>query len=100
MARKEVGKELRLKFSFISAASPRTPGNRRRGSTLQLGTLSGRFKASLSLLLGEIRATRPHFVRCLKPNDDLAADRFDVPRLLQQLRYCGVLAAVEVARAG
>ncbi|KAH8067038.1 hypothetical protein JL720_12548 [Aureococcus anophagefferens] len=63
-------------------------------------TLAARFKASLGALLGEIRATRPHFVRCLKPNDDLAPDVFDAPRLLQQLRYCGVLAAVEVARAG
>merc|ERR1712138_78944 len=50
--------------------------------------------------LVEIRATCPHFIRCLKPNDANVPDVLEAPRLVEQLRYCGVLEAVRVARAG
>lgn len=73
---------------------------RRRPSLAARATLAQRFRASLSSLLDLIRATRPHFVRCLKPNDTLVADLFDRRRLSLQLRYCGILEAVRVARAG
>eukprot|EP00804_Cyclotella_cryptica_P021602 CCRYP_005870-RG/>CCRYP_005870-RG protein AED:0.41 eAED:0.41 QI:0/0.33/0.28/1/0.33/0.28/7/0/903 len=39
-------------------------------------------------------------VRCLKPNDELAPDNFDPKQIVEQLRYCGVLEAVRVSRAG
>ena len=48
----------------------------------------------------EIRATCPHFISCLKPNDANVPDVLEAPRLVEQLRYCGVLEAVRVARAG
>jgi len=39
-------------------------------------------------------------VRCLKPNDQNVCDNLQPDRLLEQLRYSGVLEAVRVARAG
>jgi hypothetical protein len=42
----------------------------------------------------------PHYVRCLKPNDNLEPDNFDPKNIVEQLRYCGVLEAVRVSRAG
>lgn len=42
----------------------------------------------------------PHYVRCLKPNDSLEPDNFDPSNIVEQLRYCGVLEAVRVSRAG
>lgn len=83
-----------------SGMSGRIGGASRRYSSLATTTVSQRFRTSLSSLLTEIRTTRPHFIRCLKPNDQNAANSFDRPRITEQLRYCGVLEAVRVARAG
>ena len=43
--------------------------------------------------------TRPHNVRCLKPNDAHQPHSFDHKRVTEQLRCGGVLAAVRVNRA-
>ncbi|KAK7247708.1 myosin-like protein [Aureococcus anophagefferens] len=75
-------------------------GGGRRASSLATTTLAQRFRGSLGSLLFEIRATRPHFIRCLKPNDRNLPDLISAQRLVEQLRYCGVLEAVRVARAG
>lgn len=44
--------------------------------------------------MGKIHQTRPHYIRCLKPNDDNAPDALNRSRLTEQLRYGGVLEAV------
>lgn len=84
--------------SSAGRQTPRRP--KKNSSSLATTTVAQRFRSSLGSLLGEIRATRPHFVRCLKPNDLNKPDLIDAPRLVEQLRYCGVLEAVRVARAG
>ena len=48
----------------------------------------------------KIYATRPHYIRCLKPNDENVPDNFNRRRTTEQLRYGGVLEAVRVARSG
>ena len=45
-------------------------------------------------------STRPHYIRCLKPNDQNVPDTFHRMRTTEQLRYGGVLEAVRVARSG
>ena len=47
-----------------------------------------------------INDTAPHYIRCIKPNDENEADFFHRSRVVAQLRYGGVLQAVQVARAG
>ncbi|MCU0338144.1 MAG: hypothetical protein MUF12_09850 [Sediminibacterium sp.] len=42
----------------------------------------------------------PHYVRCLKPNDELVPNNFDRAAVAEQLRCGGILEAVRVARAG
>lgn len=49
-------------------------------------TVGSQFKGQLALLLTKIRATRPHYVRCLKPNDRNVAAAFDQTRVIEQLR--------------
>ena len=41
-----------------------------------------------------LNSTTPHYVRCIKPNDEKAAFQFDNRRGVQQLRACGVLETV------
>jgi len=68
--------------------------------SLQSKTLGSQFKEQLANLLKTIRSTSPHYVRCLKPNDKARSGLLVRGRLVDQLRYGGVLEAVKVARAG
>lgn len=63
-------------------------------------SLGKQFSDSLRVLRTRIDATMPHYIRCLKPNDELEPDNFDPKNIVEQLRYCGVLEAVRVSRAG
>uniref|UniRef100_A0A6C0LYX8 Myosin motor domain-containing protein n=1 Tax=viral metagenome TaxID=1070528 RepID=A0A6C0LYX8_9ZZZZ len=58
------------------------------------------FRNSLNDLLKIISSTRQHYIRCIKPNDVNTANNFDKSRVLEQLKYCGVLEAIKIARAG
>jgi myosin I len=42
----------------------------------------------------------PHYVRCLKPNDQKQPREYDGKRVLHQIRYLGLLDNVKVRRAG
>lgn len=66
----------------------------------RLITVMSGFKKQLGDLLKLIEASTPHYIRCLKPNDQNVADNFVEQRVLQQLRYSGVLEAIKIARAG
>lgn len=63
-------------------------------------TVSANFKVQLDALMQTIKRTSPHFVRCIKPNEEKLPDLFDRLQITRQLNYCGVVDAVRVARAG
>ena len=44
--------------------------------------------------------TGPHYIRCLKPNDEALPGVLVRKRVIEQLKYGGVLEAVRVARSG
>lgn len=51
-------------------------------------------------LLSKMVAGQPHFVRCIKPNNDRHANKFDREKVLIQLRYTGVLETAKIRRQG
>uniref|UniRef100_A0A670KGP5 Myosin VC n=1 Tax=Podarcis muralis TaxID=64176 RepID=A0A670KGP5_PODMU len=55
------------------------------------------FRTSLYLLMETLNATTPHYVRCIKPNDQKLAFEFDSKRVVQQLRACGVLETIRIS---
>jgi len=63
-------------------------------------SVGAQFSTQLSQLRSRIDATVPHYIRCLKPNDELVPDSFDPKMIVDQLRCGGVLEAVRVSRAG
>mmetsp|Transcript_32364 Transcript_32364/g.73889 ORF Transcript_32364/g.73889 Transcript_32364/m.73889 type:complete len:1830 (+) Transcript_32364:281-5770(+) len=73
---------------------------RYEGAKIAMKSLGRQFSDSLKVLRSRINETMPHYVRCLKPNDALLPDNFDPKNIVEQLRYCGVLEAVRVSRAG
>ncbi|GAB9472040.1 Myosin-like protein [Globisporangium polare] len=102
------------KFGFVrsifesmgGASSPRNAGDRtsggdtRRRSGIMSSTVVAQFKSQLSTLLEVLNATEPHFVRCIKPNDEVSSSIFEKKRVVEQLRCSGVLEAVKISRSG
>uniref|UniRef100_A0A674H8R3 Myosin VB n=1 Tax=Taeniopygia guttata TaxID=59729 RepID=A0A674H8R3_TAEGU len=67
---------------------------------LQMGGFVFQFRNSLQLLMETLNATTPHYVRCIKPNDEKLPFKFDPKRAVQQLRACGVLETIRISAAG
>lgn len=63
-------------------------------------TVSARFQDSLHALLETMSKCNPWFVRCIKPNNEKAAMKFDMPVVLEQLRYSGVLETIRIRKLG
>ena len=63
-------------------------------------TVAARFSDSLQQLLQSMAKCNPWFVRCIKPNNDKHALRMDMPCVLQQLRYLGMLDTIKIRQKG
>uniref|UniRef100_A0A6Q2Z5V9 Uncharacterized protein n=1 Tax=Esox lucius TaxID=8010 RepID=A0A6Q2Z5V9_ESOLU len=60
-------------------------------------TVGTKFRSSLYLLMETLNATTPHYVRCIKPNDEKMPFEYDSRRVVQQLRACGVLETIHIS---
>ncbi|XP_072033973.1 myosin-IIIb-like [Amphiura filiformis] len=63
-------------------------------------TVSSYFRYSLRELLLKMKPCIPHFVRCIKPNNDRIPGQFDKEKVLTQLKYTGVLETIHIRRQG
>ncbi|XP_049851037.1 unconventional myosin-XV isoform X4 [Schistocerca gregaria] len=63
-------------------------------------TVAARFHDSLQHLLDSMSKCNPWFVRCIKPNNDKAPMKFDMPIVLEQLRYTGMLETIRIRKMG
>lgn len=63
-------------------------------------TVAARFSDSLQQLLQSMAKCNPWFIRCIKPNNDKHALRMDMPCVLQQLRYLGMLDTIRIRQKG
>ncbi|EPY75539.1 hypothetical protein CB1_001629011 [Camelus ferus] len=57
-------------------------------------------KYSLMDLLSKMVVGQPHFVRCIKPNNERQARKYDKEKVLLQLRYTGILETARIRRLG
>ncbi|XP_048112067.1 unconventional myosin-Vc [Alosa alosa] len=77
----------------VKAATPAVkPANKQLRTTV-----GNKFRSSLYLLMETLNATTPHYVRCIKPNEDKQPFEYDSKRVVQQLRACGVLETVHIS---
>ncbi|XP_026974284.1 unconventional myosin-Vb isoform X4 [Sagmatias obliquidens] len=83
------------KISVRSARPPLKASNKEHKKTV-----GHQFRTSLHLLMETLNTTTPHYVRCIKPNDEKLPFRFDPKRAVQQLRACGVLETIRISAAG
>ncbi|CAK9214046.1 unnamed protein product [Sphagnum jensenii] len=77
-----------------------TPTRRVNGTESQKQSVAAKFKGQLNKLMQRLGSTEPHFIRCIKPNTQQLPNVVDQELVLQQLRCCGVLEVVRIARSG
>ncbi|XP_052012908.1 myosin-IIIa [Apodemus sylvaticus] len=63
-------------------------------------TVSSYFRYSLMDLLSKMVVGQPHFVRCIKPNNERQARKYDKEKVLLQLRCTGILETARIRRLG
>jgi len=63
-------------------------------------TAGFKIKTSANALMQTLSACNPHYVRCIKPNDNKRAHDWDSSRVHHQVKYLGLLENVRVRRAG
>ncbi|KAK3572260.1 hypothetical protein QTP86_029526 [Hemibagrus guttatus] len=72
----------------------------RETTNMRTQTVASYFRYSLMDLLSKMVAGKPHFVRCIKPNDEREAHKFDREKVLIQLLYTGILETAKIRRQG
>ncbi|CAF1598804.1 unnamed protein product [Adineta ricciae] len=63
-------------------------------------SLVAQFRKSVEVLLSALRQCEPFFIRCIKPNEFKATHNFDRERVVQQLRYSGMMETINIRRIG
>ncbi|OXB79065.1 UNVERIFIED_CONTAM: hypothetical protein H355_005941 [Colinus virginianus] len=63
-------------------------------------TVVSKFKSSLENLMHILNSTKPHYIRCIKPNTDCKAMTFRKEEVLSQLQACGIVEAITISAAG
>ena len=81
--------------SLLQALYPKASGSHKIQTTVV-----SRFSTNINQLLDVIQHTQPRFIRCIKTNNDLLPDKIDQSSVLRQLKYAGVLAALQMRRSG
>merc|ERR1712136_427868 len=73
-------------------------GEKKKGSSM--ATISAAHRESLLKLMTNLNATRPHFVRCIIPNEIKKSGHIDAPLVMHQLPCNGVLQGIAICRMG
>ncbi|KRX99148.1 Unconventional myosin-Va [Trichinella pseudospiralis] len=63
-------------------------------------TVGSQFRKSLSTLMDTLNSTNPHYVRCIKPNDEKLPFTFNNARSIQQITACSLLETLKISAAG
>jgi len=63
-------------------------------------TVGAQFKNQLNELVATLNSTFPHFVRCMKSNDKKSGNIFTAGRMLDQLKYAGLVEVCRIRKLG
>ncbi|EHB00818.1 Myosin IIIA [Heterocephalus glaber] len=69
-------------------------------TNMKTQTVASYFRYSLMDLLSKMVVGQPHFVRCIKPNNERQARKYDKEKVLLQLRSTGILETARIRRLG
>ncbi|KAL8456763.1 hypothetical protein ACS0TY_034855 [Phlomoides rotata] len=86
------------KCSFVAGLFPPLPKESSKSS--KFSSVGSQFKLQLHSLMETLNSTKPHYIRCVKPNNVLKPSIFENLNVIQQLRCGGVLEAIRISCAG
>lgn len=95
--RDKVGDDI---INMVSASSDALFASLLRMDGSRKNTLSVGFQQSLEKLGATLAATAPHFVRCVKPNNEKIPDFFVKDIVFEQMKNTGLFQAIEVRKSG
>ncbi|XP_053118711.1 myosin-IIIa isoform X3 [Hemicordylus capensis] len=87
-------------YSFRENEPEDSTHHPRETTNMKTQTVASYFRYSLMDLLSKMVVGQPHFVRCIKPNNDRQANKYDKEKVLVQLRYTGILETARIRRQG
>uniref|UniRef100_A0ABM5GNE3 non-specific serine/threonine protein kinase n=1 Tax=Pogona vitticeps TaxID=103695 RepID=A0ABM5GNE3_9SAUR len=87
-------------YSFRESEPEDSMHHPRETTSMKTQTVASYFRYSLMDLLSKMVVGQPHFVRCIKPNNDRQANKYDKEKVLVQLRYTGILETARIRRQG
>ncbi|KAK6785889.1 hypothetical protein RDI58_014414 [Solanum bulbocastanum] len=89
------------KCSFVAGLFPPVAEETTKSAkSSKFSSIGSRFKLQLTSLMETLNSTEPHYIRCVKPNNQLKPAIFENVNILQQLRCGGVLEAIRISCAG
>lgn len=68
--------------------------------TAAIKSMSYHFRGQLTTLMDALIKTDSRYIRCVKPNSEQVADKFNTVMCVDQLRYSGVFEAIEIRKTG
>jgi len=74
--------------------------NQQTGAKKIPTTMGSQFKVAINDLVGKLNACQPHYIRCIKSNDEKRPGYFDYERVKHQIRYLNMLETIRVKKAG
>ncbi|KAM8958438.1 myosin-IIIa [Lycaon pictus] len=95
--------QMRISEKSINLTKDETGESTRRAietTNMKTQTVASYFRYSLMDLLSKMVVGQPHFVRCIKPNNERQARKYDKEKVLLQLRYTGILETARIRRLG
>ena len=87
-------------FAGLWAPGKARPARGKGGSKGKLTTVGSNYVTQLGELMATLKATVPHFVRCIKPNHAKKPGIIDERLVEDQLKCGGVLEAIRIVRLG
>eukprot|EP00041_Stephanoeca_diplocostata_P026295 m.705816 g.705816 ORF g.705816 m.705816 type:complete len:1074 (+) comp22930_c0_seq1:209-3430(+) len=86
---------------FIVGLFPEDPNAEdKHGRKKKQETAGGKIRKQSNLLVTQLMACTPHYIRCIKPNENKKPHDWDKARCMHQVRYLGLKENVRVRRAG
>uniref|UniRef100_A0AC34EZQ8 Uncharacterized protein n=1 Tax=Panagrolaimus sp. ES5 TaxID=591445 RepID=A0AC34EZQ8_9BILA len=82
--------------SFLRSLFPENVSGNNKKPT----SASTKIRTQANKLVESLTACTPHYVRCIKPNENKRALEFDQDRVMHQVKYLGLKENVRVRRAG
>ncbi|KAI4374721.1 hypothetical protein MLD38_012684 [Melastoma candidum] len=76
------------------------PNHSGGGLDFQKQSVAAKLKGQLFKLMHQLENTKPHFIRCIRPNEKQLPCHFEEDLVLQQLRCCGIIEVVQISRSG